>query len=677
MGIQGLLPVLKNIQQDVHLSQLSGKRIAVDGYCWLHRSVFGCAQELFNNPQGTDRYVHFCMNLVGLLRHHGVIPYIVFDGARLPSKAGKEKERQAERAKNRAKAEEYQREGKRDAANEYYAKAVDVTPYMAYRWIRALREQNVEYLVAPYEADAQLAYLCRNGMVDAVLTEDSDLLAYACPWVLFKLDKQGNAKEVKIRNLPSAVELNFHSWTQDMFLQMCVLAGCDFLPSLQGMGVKTAHKFIKGAPSSDVVFRRIQLSGKFNVPQDYRAKFEDACATFTFHWVFDPERQELVHCMRELPEGSGPRPDILGPEIPPETARRVARGEIDPMTHEPFPSSPPREQPPQRAGPPRPQMSGGPQPAGRPRPAPFSADNGFGPISKKAAGAAQPAGAAEWKSKRDPGPLQKGQKPISSFFAPAQLPGASAAASRGFKPPRPVAPKGPTASFPPRPGPAVPSRPLERQQFEPIVLDADEGQGEGGGGEDDEEVPPPAPLGKSGGAGAGRDEAKAARPPDRPREQTSRYFAAPERERSPSAGERTPARPASPGADPWSFTWGRDEEDEAAEAGSGSGSAASSRPGSACSAAAGAAGAPKRPRSAASDGSGGEEGGGREAGAAAPPAPLPSDAVARCQWDNFVYKKARPHSAPAAEKARPPSLRMHPLPVQTAAQVFLTRTKFS
>ena len=41
----------------------------------------------------------------------------------------------------------------------------------------------VEYIVAPYEADAQLAFLALNGLVSAVITEDSDLLAYGCPRV--------------------------------------------------------------------------------------------------------------------------------------------------------------------------------------------------------------------------------------------------------------------------------------------------------------------------------------------------------------------------------------------------------------------------------------------------------------------------------------------------------------
>lgn len=39
-------------------------------------------------------------------------------------------------------------------------------------------QAGVEVIVAPYEADAQMAYLANTGYVDAVITEDSDLLVY-------------------------------------------------------------------------------------------------------------------------------------------------------------------------------------------------------------------------------------------------------------------------------------------------------------------------------------------------------------------------------------------------------------------------------------------------------------------------------------------------------------------
>ena len=46
-------------------------------------------------------------------------------------------------------------------------------------------------MVAPYEADAQLAYLARIGLVDAVITEDSDLIAFGVREVLLKMDGTG------------------------------------------------------------------------------------------------------------------------------------------------------------------------------------------------------------------------------------------------------------------------------------------------------------------------------------------------------------------------------------------------------------------------------------------------------------------------------------------------------
>lgn len=42
------------------------------------------------------------------------------------------------------------------------------------------RARGVDCIVAPYEADAQLAYLTQSGLAQGVITEDSDLLAFGC-----------------------------------------------------------------------------------------------------------------------------------------------------------------------------------------------------------------------------------------------------------------------------------------------------------------------------------------------------------------------------------------------------------------------------------------------------------------------------------------------------------------
>jgi 5'-3' exonuclease len=105
---------------------------------------------------------------------------------------------------------------------------------------QALQDNNVEYLVAPYEADAQLAYLATNGLVDAIISEDSDLLAYGCPRVLFKMDKDGNAKQIQINDLGNCFSPKFTNFTHEQFRYVCILSGCDYLASPKNMGIKTA-----------------------------------------------------------------------------------------------------------------------------------------------------------------------------------------------------------------------------------------------------------------------------------------------------------------------------------------------------------------------------------------------------------------------------------------------------
>ena len=72
------------------------------------------------------------------------------------------------------------KQGNTTEAKKHFNKAVDVTPEMAYKLIVKLREKNIECIVAPYEADAQLTYLCKTNYVSCIITEDSDLITYGC-----------------------------------------------------------------------------------------------------------------------------------------------------------------------------------------------------------------------------------------------------------------------------------------------------------------------------------------------------------------------------------------------------------------------------------------------------------------------------------------------------------------
>ncbi|KAI7546993.1 PIN domain-like protein, partial [Hortaea werneckii] len=174
MGIQGLLPLLKSIHKPTHLRNFAGQTLGVDAYGWLHRGTVSCAIELAQGKP-TRKHIEFTLSRVRMLIHFGVKPYLVFDGDYLPSKASTERERATRRKESKKMGLELLRMGRVSQAHLELQKSVDVTPIMAKELIEELKRMDVPYIVAPYEADSQMAYLEASGVIDGIISEDSDL----------------------------------------------------------------------------------------------------------------------------------------------------------------------------------------------------------------------------------------------------------------------------------------------------------------------------------------------------------------------------------------------------------------------------------------------------------------------------------------------------------------------
>ncbi|XP_050936502.1 exonuclease 1 [Cucumis melo] len=333
MGIQGLLPLLKSIMLPIHIKDLEGSSVAIDTYSWLHKGAFCCSKELCNGLP-TSKHVDYCMHRINLLRHYGVKPVLVFDGGLLPMKSEQEIKRARTRKENLARATEHEMNGNSAAAYECYQKAVDITPSIAHELIQVLKRENVSYVVAPYEADAQMTFLAISNQVDAVLTEDSDLIPFGCPRIIFKMDKFGQGVEFRYDMLQKNKDLNLSGFTKQMILEMCILSGCDYLPSLPGMGLKRAHALVKKFLSYEKVIRHLRYS-TVSVPHLYEESFKKAILTFQHQRVYDPITEDIVH-LSQISDHIEDDLDFLGPSIPQHIAKGIAEGDIDPCTNLPF-----------------------------------------------------------------------------------------------------------------------------------------------------------------------------------------------------------------------------------------------------------------------------------------------------------------------------------------------------
>ncbi|CAM0140562.1 unnamed protein product [Umbelopsis sp. WA50703] len=269
-----------------------------------------------------------------MLKFNGVDPIIVFDGGKLPSKRHTEDDRHAQvrREEYRAKGMEYLRAGDRKKATECFQKCVDVTPEMAYQVIKQLKKENIKYIVAPYEADAQLAYLIKSGKVSAVITEDSDLIVFGCKKIIFKLDKYGHGIEINLDKLSAVREINLKGWNQSDIRKMCILSGCDYLQSLSGMGLKTAHKLLQQHKTIDKVLQFIRIEGKMKVPTDYELDFQRAEFTFLYQRVYDMDSRTMVHLTALPKELDAKEMVFLGEKLDSEVVTEIAQGIVHPCT---------------------------------------------------------------------------------------------------------------------------------------------------------------------------------------------------------------------------------------------------------------------------------------------------------------------------------------------------------
>uniref|UniRef100_A0A665TLB9 Exonuclease 1 n=1 Tax=Echeneis naucrates TaxID=173247 RepID=A0A665TLB9_ECHNA len=296
MGISGLLQFIKEAAEPISVKKYKGQTVAVDTYCWLHKGAFSCAEKLAKG-EPTDQYVWYCMKFVDMLLTFGVKPVLVFDGCNLPSKKEVERSRRERREVNLQKGRQLLREGKLSEARDCFARCVNITPAMAHNVIKAARTRGVDCLVAPYEADAQLAFLTKSGLAQAVITEDSDLLAFGCKKVILKMDKQGNGLEIDQDNLGRCRTLG-NVFTEEKFRYMCILSGCDYLASLYGIGLVKACKLLRLANEPDIlkVIRKIGQYLKISlvVPEQYIEGFVRANNTFLYQLVFDPVRRKVV-----------------------------------------------------------------------------------------------------------------------------------------------------------------------------------------------------------------------------------------------------------------------------------------------------------------------------------------------------------------------------------------------
>lgn len=147
----------------------------------------------------------------------------------------------------------------------------------------------VPVVVAPGEADAMCAALVASGRAFAVASEDMDSLVFGAKMLIRGLNSE--KKPVTEINLDRVL----HEWNISMpqFVDLAILLGCDYCPSINGAGPNTALKLIRTHRSLEAVLEWISANKKkWTVPENF--PYQEARRVFLEPEVWPPMDLELA-----------------------------------------------------------------------------------------------------------------------------------------------------------------------------------------------------------------------------------------------------------------------------------------------------------------------------------------------------------------------------------------------
>lgn len=289
MGIKTLSKFLKdtfpNVFQNIHISEYRYKKIAIDVTLYLCH---------FKVNLGEEKWLLGFLNFVKTLREYDIHCVFIFDTGFPPEKQEERKQRMLQRAKTEEKVfnleqalQKYDDSGEIDQILIDFQNKRKITPIrilnkgtnnaklninMIKHLVKKMRRQlfniskndyillkqlfdiiNVPYYNSPLEAETMCSDLCIQGKADAVLTEDTDVLAYGTP-VFLSNYKDGYCTRINTEKLYAEMGL-----TSDEFLDFCIMCGTDYNKNIYKIGPAKSYKYILQYKNIDNIKSNINL----------------------------------------------------------------------------------------------------------------------------------------------------------------------------------------------------------------------------------------------------------------------------------------------------------------------------------------------------------------------------------------------------------------------------------
>lgn len=287
MGIHNLSKVIKAYGEKgirtVSNSEMRGKILALDTSNILYQFLTAIrGSEMFSTKDGKSTvHIHAIIMKTINLTKRGIRPVYVFDGA--PPSIKQETLDKRSEIKDKAKKKLLE-ESDEEMKKKLKQRSVYITDEEIEECKEVLRLMGVPYIEAPEEADAQCVYLVRKGICDGVGSEDMDMLTFGAKKLYRNINSKGEIVEYDLRVILEELELS-----REQFIDMCILLGCDYSPTIEGIGMKRAYNLIR---EYGLIEDIISLS-KYKPSEEFMGRYEIARRYFKKAPVLGVEREHI------------------------------------------------------------------------------------------------------------------------------------------------------------------------------------------------------------------------------------------------------------------------------------------------------------------------------------------------------------------------------------------------
>mmetsp|Transcript_52648 Transcript_52648/g.125778 ORF Transcript_52648/g.125778 Transcript_52648/m.125778 type:complete len:410 (+) Transcript_52648:50-1279(+) len=261
MGIKGLSKYLK--QHAAHVmndwrgvDEFRGKPIAIDASPGLYTSLTTASSR--PGDENDNSHVYGFLTRTIKMLELGLVPIWVFDGESPEMKTGTLSQREGVRNQARERLQEAREKGDSQAIQKYAVRLVKANQKHNDDVIELLNLMGVPAVQAPSEAEALCVALALAGRVEAVATEDMDALAFGAPLLLRFINQAASSPKTSfLQRIQREEVLKGLRFSEEQFLDFCILCGCDYLPTIQYVGPATAQRLMHQHKSIEEILQHI------------------------------------------------------------------------------------------------------------------------------------------------------------------------------------------------------------------------------------------------------------------------------------------------------------------------------------------------------------------------------------------------------------------------------------